>query len=71
MFISGIGPWWERFLPDKSTAGDSGLRKIQHLETFLLELGGDFTFVGRQRRLRVGDAWYRVASAQLGFAAVP
>ena len=27
---------------------------------FLLELGGDFTFVGRQRRLRVGDAWYRV-----------
>ena len=24
------------------------------------ELGGDFTFVGRQRRLRVGDAWYRV-----------
>jgi predicted nuclease of restriction endonuclease-like (RecB) superfamily len=33
---------------------------IRHLETFLLELGGDFTFVGRQRRLRVGDAWYRV-----------
>jgi hypothetical protein len=33
---------------------------IQQLETFLLELGNDFTFVGRQRRLRVGDAWYRV-----------
>lgn len=33
---------------------------IQHLEAFLLELGGDFAFVGRQRRLRVGDAWYRV-----------
>jgi len=33
---------------------------IQHLEAFLLELGGGFTFVGRQRRLRVGDAWYRV-----------
>jgi hypothetical protein len=33
---------------------------IQHLGTFVLELGGDFTFVGRQRRLRVGDAWYRV-----------
>lgn len=30
---------------------------IRQLETFLLELGGDFTFVGRQRRLRVGDAW--------------
>lgn len=33
---------------------------IRHLETFLLELGGDFTFVGRQRRLRVGSKWYRV-----------
>jgi predicted nuclease of restriction endonuclease-like (RecB) superfamily len=33
---------------------------IQHLETFLLELGGDFTFVGRQRRLRIDDEWYRV-----------
>ena len=27
---------------------------VRHLESFLLELGGDFTFVGRQRRLRVG-----------------
>jgi predicted nuclease of restriction endonuclease-like (RecB) superfamily len=33
---------------------------IKHLETFLLELGGDFAFVGRQRRLRVDDEWYRV-----------
>jgi predicted nuclease of restriction endonuclease-like (RecB) superfamily len=33
---------------------------ILHLERFLLELGGDFTFVGRQRRLRVGDEWYRI-----------
>jgi len=33
---------------------------IRHLESFLLELGGDFCFVGRQRRLRIGDAWYRV-----------
>lgn len=33
---------------------------IKQLETFLLELGGAFTFVGRQRRLRVGDEWYRV-----------
>jgi predicted nuclease of restriction endonuclease-like (RecB) superfamily len=33
---------------------------VRHLETFLLELGGDFTFVGRQRRLRVGSKWYRV-----------
>ena len=33
---------------------------VRHLETFLLELGGDFTFVGRQRRLRIDDEWYRV-----------
>ena len=33
---------------------------IRHLETFLMELGNDFTFVGRQRRLRVGDGWHRV-----------
>lgn len=33
---------------------------IRHLEIFLLELGGDFAFVGRQRRLRIDDSWYRV-----------
>ena len=33
---------------------------IQHLETFLLELGNDFAFIGRQRRLRIDDEWYRV-----------
>jgi hypothetical protein len=33
---------------------------IRQLENFLLELGGDFAFIGRQRRLRVGDEWYRV-----------
>lgn len=33
---------------------------IRHLETFLLELGGDFCFVARQKRLRIGDDWYRV-----------
>jgi len=25
-----------------------------------LELGGDFAFIGRQKRLRVGGEWYRV-----------
>jgi YhcG PDDEXK nuclease domain len=25
-----------------------------------MELGGDFAFVGRQRRLRIGDEWYRI-----------
>lgn len=33
---------------------------MKKLEALLLELGGAFTFVGRQRRLRVGNAWYRV-----------
>ena len=33
---------------------------IRHLESFLLELGNDFAFVGRQRRLRIDDEWYRV-----------
>lgn len=33
---------------------------IRHLETFLLELGSDFTFVARQKRLRIGDEWYRI-----------
>src|SRR5204862_1629575 len=33
---------------------------IRELETFLLELGGDFTFVGRQKRLRIDDEWYRI-----------
>jgi hypothetical protein len=30
------------------------------MEAFLLELGDDFAFVGRQRRLRLDDEWYRV-----------
>ena len=33
---------------------------IRRLETFLLELGGDFCFMGRQKRLRIGNEWYRV-----------
>jgi predicted nuclease of restriction endonuclease-like (RecB) superfamily len=33
---------------------------IKHLENFLLELGTDFAFVGRQKRLRIDDEWFRV-----------
>ena len=33
---------------------------VKKLEEFLLELGSDFTFVGRQRRLRIGNKWYRI-----------
>ncbi len=33
---------------------------IHRLEQFLLELGNDFAFIARQKRLRVGNEWYRV-----------
>jgi nuclease YhcG-like protein/uncharacterized protein DUF1016 len=33
---------------------------IHRLEQFLLELGNDFSFIARQKRLRIGDEWYRV-----------
>ena len=55
-------PYVLEFLDLKDEYSESELEEslIQHLETFLLELGGDFCFMGRQRRLRMGDAWYRV-----------
>jgi predicted nuclease of restriction endonuclease-like (RecB) superfamily len=50
------------FLDLKDEYSESELEEalLRHLEKFLLELGGDFAFVGRQRRLRIGDQWYRV-----------
>jgi predicted nuclease of restriction endonuclease-like (RecB) superfamily len=33
---------------------------VRHLESFLLELGAGFTFVARQKRIRIGDEWYRI-----------
>ena len=55
-------PYVLEFLSLKDEYSESDLEEalILHLEHFLLELGGDFTFVGRQKRLRVGDEWYRV-----------
>ena len=47
-------------LKDEYSESEVEAALIEKLETFLLELGGDFTFVGRQRRLRVGDEWYRI-----------
>jgi predicted nuclease of restriction endonuclease-like (RecB) superfamily len=47
-------------LKDEYSENDLEEALIRQLEGFLLELGGDFAFVGRQRRLRVGDAWYRI-----------
>jgi len=55
-------PFILEFLDLKDEYSESDLEEalIDHLETFLLELGGDFCFMGRQRRLRIGDEWYRV-----------
>jgi predicted nuclease of restriction endonuclease-like (RecB) superfamily len=55
-------PYLLEFLSLKDEYSESELEAalIGKLEAFLLELGGDFTFVGRQRRLRVGDEWYRI-----------
>lgn len=47
-------------LKDEYSETDLEEALVKHLETFLLELGGDFAFVGRQRRLRIDDEWYRV-----------
>lgn len=47
-------------LKDEYSENDLEEALLLHLEHFLLELGGDFAFVGRQRRLRIGDDWYRV-----------
>ena len=55
-------PYLLEFLDLKDEYSESDLESalVAKLETFLLELGGDFAFVGRQRRLRVGDEWYRI-----------
>jgi predicted nuclease of restriction endonuclease-like (RecB) superfamily len=47
-------------LKDEYSEGELEDGLIRELESFLLELGGDFAFVGRQKRLRIGDEWYRV-----------
>ena len=47
-------------LRDEYSESDLEDALIRHLETFLLELGNDFAFVGRQRRLRIDDEWFRV-----------
>lgn len=47
-------------LKDEYSESDLEEALIRDLEAFLLELGGDFAFVGRQKRLRIDDEWYRV-----------
>jgi len=55
-------PFVLEFLDLKDQYSESDLEDalIQHLADFLLELGDDFAFVGRQRRLRLDDTWFRV-----------
>ena len=55
-------PFVLEFLGLKDEYSESDLEDalVRDLESFLLELGGDFAFVGRQRRLRVGDRWFRI-----------
>ncbi|MCA8336228.1 MULTISPECIES: PDDEXK nuclease domain-containing protein [Burkholderiaceae] len=55
-------PFVLEFLDLKDEYSESDLEHalIRRLEDFLLELGDGFTFVGRQRRLRIDQTWYRV-----------
>ncbi|CDL38219.1 Putative uncharacterized protein YhcG [Citrobacter freundii] len=55
-------PFILEFLGLKDEYSESDLEEalINHLMDFMLELGDDFAFVGRQRRLRIDDNWFRV-----------
>ncbi len=55
-------PFVLEFLGLKDEYSESQLEAalIAHMADFLLELGDDFAFIGRQRRLRVGDTWFRI-----------
>lgn len=55
-------PFVLEFLGLKDEYSESDLEDalIRHLADFLLELGDDFAFVGRQRRLRLDNNWFRV-----------
>lgn len=47
-------------LKDEYSESDLEAALLQRLTDFLLELGDDFAFIGRQRRLRIDDTWFRV-----------
>ncbi len=55
-------PYVLEFLDLKDEYSESDLEQalIRRLEDFLLELGDGFSFVGKQRRLRIDQTWYRV-----------
>ena len=60
-------PFVLEFLGLKDEYSESELEDalIRELEQFLLELGNDFAFIARQKRLRVGTEWYRVDVVEL------
>jgi predicted nuclease of restriction endonuclease-like (RecB) superfamily len=47
-------------LKDEYSESDLEAALIRSLADFLLELGDDFAFLGRQRRLRIDDTWFRI-----------
>jgi predicted nuclease of restriction endonuclease-like (RecB) superfamily len=47
-------------LKDEYSESDFEEALIHRLTDFLLELGDDFAFLGRQRRLRIDDIWFRI-----------
>jgi predicted nuclease of restriction endonuclease-like (RecB) superfamily len=55
-------PYLLEFLNLRDEYSESDLEDalIEHLEAFLLELGAGFTFVARQKRIRIGNEWYRI-----------
>lgn len=55
-------PFVLEFLDLKDEYSESELEEalIRHLADFLMELGDDFAFIGRQRRLRIDDNWFRI-----------
>jgi predicted nuclease of restriction endonuclease-like (RecB) superfamily len=55
-------PYLLEFLNLKDEYSESDLEDalVEHLEAFLLELGAGFTFVARQKRIRIGREWYRI-----------
>ena len=55
-------PYLLEFLNLKDEYSENDLEEalIRHLEWFLLEMGNGFTFVARQKRIRIGDEWYRI-----------
>ncbi|MGA2233658.1 MAG: PDDEXK nuclease domain-containing protein [Tepidisphaeraceae bacterium] len=55
-------PYFLEFLnlTDEYSESELEAALVRHLETFLLELGAGFAFVARQKRIRIGDEWYRI-----------